>query len=44
MRLTTLRASLEARRATYWAVPSVMVVAALALSVGIRAVGPADMG
>lgn len=35
MRMTSLRALWESLRATYWAVPSVMVVAALALAVGM---------
>lgn len=33
--MTSLRASWESLRATYWAVPSVMVVASLALSIGM---------
>jgi uncharacterized membrane protein len=35
MRMTSLRAFWESLRATYWAVPSVMVAGALALSVGM---------
>ena len=35
MRMTSLRASWEKLRATYWAVPSVMGAAALALAVGM---------
>lgn len=35
MRMTSLRASWERLRSTYWAVPSVMVVAALALAAGM---------
>lgn len=35
MRMTSLRASWEALRATYWALPSLMVAGALALSAGM---------